>query len=174
MAVVRLTVDTRSIPALGNQMPLLRTVISARSLADEEVQVERVNLSLPVLTTDALAGLTEDALVRRRIDEVDAAAALRQVREAVMHRDWSAAEALMRDAQQRYADNPWVAAVLASMADLAQRRDEARMLKEARYASARMSERLAAREETEHLSIADEAVQPSFLRRKPLQGRSER
>ena len=94
-------------------------------------------------------------------------------RAAVGQRDWSAAEALLRDAQQRYAGSPWVAAVLASMADLAQRQDEARMLKEARYATVRMSERLAAREETEHLSAADEAIQPSFRRRKPLQGKND-
>jgi hypothetical protein len=57
------------------------------------------------------------------------------------------------------------------MAEVAQSRSRERMMKEARYSSAKLNSRLASTDEL-HLSVSAEDV-PAYLRRKPLQGKKD-
>jgi Ca-activated chloride channel family protein len=116
---------------------------------------------------------TSDALVTRRVLELEAAEALGAVREAIEADDWPKAEQLANDAAVRFAPHDWAAAVLASIRRLIGERDTRLASKEAAYAGRSMNTRLSVRNEP-RFSAADEDSIPAFLRRKPEQGKGQR
>jgi hypothetical protein len=68
-------------------------------------------------------------------------------------------------------DNPWIAAVVGELHQLARRRDGGMFAKQSAYGSLRMNTRLASRSES---SFGDEdAPQPSYLRRKANPGKRQ-
>ena len=99
------------------------------------------------LPVSAWEALLHDPLVVARQAELAAGKLLEQARQAAEHGDWDTVERLLAEARQRFADQPWVIEVLASMAELARSMDTARFRKEALYSSRKMSSRLSAKEE---------------------------
>lgn len=133
--------------------------------------IQPVELALPVLSAAAFAAVAEDALVVRRVGELEAADLQRKAREAAMRGDWQGVGSLLQRAEKLGADNPWIAAVVGELRGLVQRRDGAMFAKQSAYGSLRMSTRLAARAEPRDL---DDAVpQPTYLRRKANPGKGE-
>lgn len=168
-ALVRITVPAQALTGFGSSMPVLEVAVAGASLAGEAVALERCRLALPVLSESAFNALAEDQLVARRAAEVAAGQLLMRMREAADAGDWRTVDNLLEDAQQRFQGNEWVAGILVAMAELARSRSRERVMKEARYASAKLHSRLASQDEAA-LSSSDVEV-PAFLRRKPLQGK---
>ena len=170
-AVLRLRVPAGALPSLGNRMALLRVSVTGQTLQGEPVVLERVGLALPVLTQAAFDALMDDELVRRRLAEVEAGHELERMRAAAQAGDWQSVDALLNDAQARFARSEWLSSILAAMAGVAQGRSRERMMKETRYSSAKLSARLAAKDEHDTISFCESAS--SYLRRKPLQGKGD-
>jgi len=133
-----------------------------------QVVLQSAPLALPVLPAAAYAALAEDELVRRRMDELEAAALLKEARAAALNADWTQVVALIAKARARFDGNPWLAELLATMDQLAGSRDEAGFAKEAYYSSMCMSRRLAGKDES---AMLDEGRKAAYLRRKPTQGK---
>jgi Ca-activated chloride channel family protein len=173
-AVLKLQVPATALPRTGDRLAVLRVQVQGLSLEGEPVRMERVGLALPVLAPGAFDGLSDDELVSRRLMELAAAAALTQVRAAAAQRDWTVVERLLDEARAQFAGNSWVESVLASMAAIAASREREMMMKEAAYSSSKLQSRLASKQESANfMAEAESRYEPSYLRRKPTQGKGE-
>jgi len=170
-AVLRITVPASALPGPGERFSLLRVAVTGRSLQGEAVALEKMGLSLLVMPKAAWEALPEDKLTAQRSDELAAGRVLTQMRLAAREGDWAAVDRMLADARARYAGNEWVAAVLAAMAEVAQSRSRERLMKEAMYSSERLNMRLSSKDE---MRFSVESIElPSFLRRKPQQGKGD-
>ena len=133
--------------------------------------IQPVALALPVLSAAAFAAVAEDALVVRRVGELEAADLQRKARDAALRGDWQGVNSLLQRAEKLGVDNPWIAAVVGELHRLAQRRDRGMFAKQSAYGSLRMNTRLAERSESHFVDEA--APQPSYLRRKANPGKGQ-
>lgn len=173
-AVVRVRVPAHRASPAASPLGVLRVRISGLLADGAPVDLERVGLALPVLGAEDWGRLPEDPLVAQRVAEIEASIVLRQMRTAAGQGDWSAVDRLLEEATRRFAGNDWVAAVLASMKQIAESRSQERLRKEALYSSASMNHRLSDKDEEIHFSVISEsASKPSYLRRKPSQGKGQ-
>lgn len=168
-ALLELTVPKSAMGA--GDVPLCTVRADAQDLDGVAVSLTAPALALASLPAAAFGAVAENELVSRRLAELQASQMLREAREASDRDDWARVDALLAQAQARFADNPWVAAVLESMQQLAQSKDRARFMKEALYSASNFSMRLA--EPNESVGLVAEAAKPSFLRRKREQGKAE-
>lgn len=173
-AVLRLTVPAGAMPALGQLLSVLRVSVEGRNLEGEPAALERVGLAVPVMSAPAFDKLTDDELVSRRLVELAAAEALSRMRAAADQGDWVTVDRLLEEASRQFAGNEWVAAVLAAMKDIAESRSRERMMKESMYSSAKLRSRLSARNESVSFLVAEGSIDvPTYLRRKPSQGKGD-
>lgn len=171
-AVLRVKVPVTSLPAQGAKLAALRVAVTGRSTDGEAVALERTGLALPVLSAAAFDALPEDELVARRVIELEAADALVRVRRAARDGDWDEADRLIGQSLARFEGHAWVSSILDAMRGLAHGRDRARMMKESMYSSMSLRSRLAAKDEDAAFSMREElSSRPSYLRRKPVQGK---
>jgi Ca-activated chloride channel family protein len=141
------------------------------TLDGEPRAIQPTSLALPALPASAFAAIAEDELVVRRADELEAAHLQQKARTAARRRDWDGVAAALKKAERIAADNPWVAASLNELRELAAQKDEVSFAKEAMFASRKMSTRLAGSYE----SLDDKDVPAaSYLRRKSSQGKADR
>ncbi|NWG74657.1 MAG: hypothetical protein HXY24_08630, partial [Rubrivivax sp.] len=171
-AVLRLKVPATSLPPLGAVAPLLRVSVTGRAPGGEPVQLERAGLSVPVLSAGHHGALADDELVTRRLIELAAAEALTRVRAAAARGQWNVVDRMLEEASRQFAGNEWVASILTAMRSIADSRERERAMKEMMYSSAKLRDRLAARDETVQFSMAAEVDVPAFLRRKAVQGKA--
>ncbi len=127
-------------------------------------------VSLPVLPASAFNAISEDELVLRRVGEIEAAGIQARARHAAMSGDWDTVKRLLHKAEKLGAENPWIAAVIVELRELAARRDQAMFSKAAAYGSRRMQSRLADRDES---LDAHDTPKAAYLRRKSNQGKGE-
>lgn len=154
----------------GNQ--LLQVGVTAAMPDGAPIAFTDTILSMKAVTAPAWEVLLPDPLVQARWAEVAAGRLLLIARHAAQRGDWQAIDALLADARARFADQPWVLAVLEELAELAKTKDTAHFRKEAAYSSHRMTQRLAAA--VEPVACLDaEAAAPSYTRRKRSQGRAQ-
>jgi len=170
-AVVKLKVPATALRPAGERMEVLRVLVSAYSPDGESVQLERAGLALSVMTPAAFETLPSDELVQRRLTELAAAEAMTRMREAAARGEWDTVDRLLEDARRQFAGNEWVAAMLEAMKAIADVRSRERLLKESTYSSGKLRFRLAAKDEDVHLCLDTESTGPSYLRRKPAQGK---
>lgn len=170
-AILRVTIPAGALPGIGDRMTVVRVSVLGKTLQGEPVALERTGLALPVMSPAAFNALPEDELVQRRSHEIAAGRALAVMRSAAQAGNWTEVDSLLASAQAEFAGNDWVASILAAMAEVAQSRSRERMMKEARYSSAKLSARLASKDEIA-FSVSSEDV-PAYLRRKPLQGKGD-
>lgn len=116
------------------------------------------------------ASMPVDPLVARRLEELEAADLLQQVRSTLASGDLAQAQRLLEDARARLRHSEWAAEVLATIARLVADGELRFSAKEAGFASRRMRSRLASLSESDASFCASEV--PSFLRRKAEQGKS--
>ncbi len=128
---------------------------------------------LPVVSAAEFAAMPADEAVARRVVELDAAAMLDELRAVIAVDNWERAQRLLVDAQARFATHEWASAILATMRKLVADRDARRSMKEARYSSSRMTNRLVVADESDH-AMAHEAALPLYLQRKGTQGKGRR
>lgn len=148
--------------------------LTVKNMEGEWLPASRTSLSLPSLPATAFAAVSEDELVVRRVGEVVAAQLQECAHSAARRGDWAQVRRLLGEARQQAKDNAWAVAVVQTLEALALRQDAELFSKEARYASRRMSSRVAALHENS--DDRDEVAMgaPSFLRRKREQGKAER
>lgn len=169
-AVLRVTVPAGALPSAGQLCTVLRVAVVGQSLEGDAVSLERVGLSLPVMTSAAFDQLVDEELVTRRLVELAAAEALMGMRQAAAANDWARVDGLLEAASRQFAGNEWVAAVLEAMRSIAAGRERERAMKEMMYSSSRLRSRLAAKDESVMFCQATDSV-PAYLRRKPSQGK---
>jgi hypothetical protein len=129
-------------------------------------------LTLQTVSTPVWEALLQDPLVSARLAELEAGKFLDRARAAAEHGDWERIQKMLVEAQQRFADHPWVMEILGEMAELCKAMDAARFRKEALYSSSKMSRRLSAKEEM-LASLSSEGASASYLRRKKAQGKAQ-
>jgi Ca-activated chloride channel family protein len=173
-AVVRLRVPSPAAAAEGlgegSALPLCSFAVRYTTLDGEPRAIQPFALALPALPTSAFGAIAEDELVARRVDELEAAYLQSKARVAARRGDWSAVTRALKTAERIAANNPWVAASLDELRELAARKDQEMFAKESAFASRRMSTRLA--EQNESWNV-DAPAAASFLRRKTNQGKAD-
>jgi len=169
--LLRLKVPATALRPAGERMEVLRVLVSAYSPDGQSVQLERAGLALAVTTPAAFDALPADELVQRRLTELAAAEAMTRMRDAAARADWDAVDRLLEEACRRFAGNEWVAAMLAAMKAIADARSRERLLKESMYSSRKLRSRLASKDEMVRFCLMSESLEPSYLRRKPAQGK---
>ncbi len=172
-AVLRVTVPTGALPPVGQLCTVLRVAVTGQGLEGDAVSLERVGLSLPVMTAAAFGNLADDELVTRRLVELAAAEALMGMRQAAAANDWARVDALLEAASRQFAGNEWVAAVLEAMRSIAVGRERERAMKEMMYSSSKLRSRLAAKDESVAFCLSEASSVPANLRRKPAQGKGD-
>ena len=171
-ALLRLRVPKERLPAEGGDLlDLLQVTLAASDLDGNGHVFHSPQLSLPSVNSAAYGALAEDALLLRRLAEVEAGTLLRGTREAARRGDWAEVDRILKQAEADFAGNEFVAGVLASIRDVAQSRQRERFMKDALYASSGFSKRLAM--SLESLDFSEESAAPSYLRRKRAPGKSE-
>jgi Ca-activated chloride channel family protein len=168
--VLRLTVPKALLPEDGKPLHLLEVTATGSSLAGLPVPLPPAWLKLPALPQAAFGALGEDALVMRRLDELEAGQLLVAARAVAATGNWDAVDGMLAQARSRFAGNPWVAGVIESIEKLARRRDLETFTKEAVYTSTHMFNRIT--ETLEAADMGDEAAKLAYLRRRLLQGKS--
>jgi Ca-activated chloride channel family protein len=127
-------------------------------------------LTLPALQAAAFGTVAEDERVLRRAGELEAAEIQQRARQAAANRDWDSVMRLLQKATRLGVDNPWIAAVVAELQQLASRKDEMLFAKASAYSARRMQTRLAAVQED---AVVDDP-KAAYLRRKSNQGKGQR
>jgi Ca-activated chloride channel family protein len=155
----------------GDVADLFSISVSGEDIDGRDVLVRSELLSLPVVNAVAFAAIAEDELVRRRLDELQAADYLKRARRAVQVGDWDEADYILNEAKRLFSNSPWAQDVLRAMSKLATKRDERMFMKEASFSSSKMSTRLSSKHEDSALLM--ESSIPAFLRRKSAQGKAQ-
>jgi Ca-activated chloride channel homolog len=170
-ALVRLHVARDKVAELQQHgaAALLTANVRYVDLAGQPCTSETQTLSLPALEAAAFNAIAEDVLVKRRVDELEAAGIQRQARTAAQQGDWPTVERLLRKVDVLGDKNEWVRGILAELRNLARQRDHETFSKESLYGAHRMSTRLTALHEPD----APQAEVAAFLRRKTAQGKGE-
>ena len=169
-ALVELEIPAGMALESGNQ--LLQAGVTAVNPDGAPLAFPDATLALKSMSPQAWEALLQDPLVVARQTELEAGKFLDQARAAAEHGDWDTIQKMIVEGRKRFADHPWVMEVLEGMAEIAKEMDGARFRKEAMYSSRTMSSRVSAKEEM-LMSMAAEAVAPSFLRRKKSQGKAQ-
>ncbi len=154
----------------GNQ--LLQAGVTATTPEGLPIAFADATLALPAMMPPAWEVLLPDPLVLARQAEIEAGKLLEAARQAAVHGDWDVIRKMIAEARLRFADHPWVIEVLESMSELAVSMDSSRFRKEAMYSSRKMTSRLSSKAEALG-SLAAEAAEPSFLRRRSAQGKAQ-
>jgi Ca-activated chloride channel homolog len=157
--------------ALESGTQLLQAGVTGATPEGLPIVFQDVILTMKAVAPPAWNVLLADAKVAARVAEVEGAALLQAARAAAARGDWPAIQALLAEAQVKFAGHPWLLDVLAELADLAQARDAARFGKEALYSSRRMTGRLSAKAES--LDLNADVAAPSYVRRKSAQGKTQ-
>ena len=142
---------------------------------DKEGVEHEFSVSLPQLRVVSLADYrlaSENELVARRFNEVEAADIQREARLFVRDRNWSAVERLMTKLEERSSENPWLAETVRYLRILLERRDHEAMEKELMYSSDKLKNRVADLDDSVSFCMEYESVKPAFMRKKVAQGRN--
>jgi Ca-activated chloride channel family protein len=128
-------------------------------------------LSLPVRPAAELAEVPVDETVTRRRRELEAARLHEVAAAAAEREDWDQISDLCAEARPALAPDPWLAASLDSLEDVASTQDSSAFRKQARYKSEHLRRRLAPQNEGDNYSEQAEMQSPAYLRRKTREGR---
>jgi len=150
------------------------SVLRCTILAKDKAGVQHeFTLALPQLPVEELSDYrlaTEDELVARRFNEVEAADIQREARSHVQRRNWDGVERLIGQLEERSRNNPWLMETVQYLRKLLERRDHETMEKELMYSSDKLKNRAASLNDSILFCMADEAVKPAFMRKKVSQG----
>jgi len=130
-------------------------------------------LSLPVVTAAKQKRMTEDAVVARRLDEVEFAQSSLQLRDLARKGDRAGVRRALDSLEKRFGHHPWLADKLVNLRELSER-DVEMMSKEVRFSSSRLAQRLVSSSEVCYSGDETENNVPAFLRKKMSEGRGKR
>ncbi|MBM74083.1 MAG: hypothetical protein CMK59_01675 [Proteobacteria bacterium] len=145
--------------------------VSYESQDGEKKESETVTCALPVLPSNAYADLVEDAAVRSKVSELEAARIQTEARSAALRSDWDRVDQLLNQARQNAQGNEWLTRIVGGLELLAARRDNARFSKEARYSSLKLRNRSEPTEEMTSSLLSKGESLPSYYRKKTRQGK---
>ncbi len=171
-AVVRFKVPKQQVgTSTSNPVKLGTIALRYTGIDGEPRAIQPESCALPVLPSAAFGAISEDELVLRRVDELEAAGIQLRARHAAMNGEWDTVMRLLRKAEKLGVDNPWIAAVVVELRKLAERRDQDLFSKASAYGSQRMHSRLAMRDES--VDALDSPPPAPYLRRKSNQGKGD-
>ena len=127
--------------------------------------------ALPVVSQVEYDAMTDDPMVRRRFDEIEAADLQREAYRAANQRNWLKISRMLDELELRARDNPWLMQTVTVLRRLLADKDQARLEKELMYSSHSLSARLTELGESLNFSESAESGKAAFLRRKIQQGR---
>ena len=153
---------------------LLTSDINFESIEGEQLQAGPARLRLPKLPANAFAALAQNETVTARRQELRAAKLQDMARTAARQRNWPAVERLINQARKEAGDNEWVEKSLRALERISRQRDVERFSKESAFMAQKMRSRLAPQNDANprEWSQDSQASLPSFLRKKPIQGRN--
>jgi Ca-activated chloride channel homolog len=173
-AMLRLSV-AKAIVKAGENAPISLLSASVSYSADQGSGVAGpVSLALGSLPAAAHIALAEDEGVARRAQEVRFAEFQRDAAEAARGGDWKRVDRVLKKARAEAAGNAWLSASMQSLEGYARSRNREQFAKEATFKSTRMMTRLSAPGEGALFGAMPESLQPSFLRRRVEEGKSDR
>jgi Ca-activated chloride channel family protein len=171
-AVLRLTVPRAVVETAGEgDIHLLTASLAYADLEGRPGRSQPVHLRLPRLPAASFAAVAANDVVAQRSTELRAAALQEEGREAALFGDWRRVRELLHELRELAESNPWLRASVEKLEEYARRRETQRFSKEALYKAGKMRSRLAARDEGVAWSVGMEEAKPSYLRRKPEQGK---
>jgi Ca-activated chloride channel family protein len=159
--------------APGQMRELLAASVQGHTLEGQILSAHAPLLVLEALEAQALLTSPADAMVQRRLLEVEFAQASLALRQLVQKGDARGAKALMKEMERRFGEEPWLKDKMLRLRELAER-DEELMSKEIRYSSMKMSTRLAQRDETLYAVDETTSAMPAYLRKKAEEGRGRK
>jgi Ca-activated chloride channel family protein len=166
-AVVRIRVSREVLDRAGSlPIELLTARVTGTDLDGHALSIAPATLTIPAVARSTYEALSENELVRRRLQEVEAARSAEEARSAARRGDWAGVDQLLESLRTRVHDSPWLSGVVRELEALAARRDELAFSKETLYASRKMHTRLAASYEPLDPQATDG---PDYLRRKLAQ-----
>ncbi|MEZ5495008.1 MAG: hypothetical protein R3E61_10715 [Pseudomonadales bacterium] len=136
------------------------------------VAIPNAALALPAMPPSVWEALLPEPLVVARQTEVDTAQLLERARQLVVTGDWQGIEAVLAEGPHARLPSILGSSKCWSASPVAKAMDERRFAKESLYSSKKMRNRLAAKQENLN-SLCEEAIAPSFLRRKSSQGKAQ-
>jgi len=151
---------------------VLRSTILAKDKAGVQHEFTVALPQLPVVELSDYRLATEDELVARRFNEVEAADIQREARAHVQRRNWDGVERLIGQLEERSRNNPWLMETVQYLRKLLERRDHETMEKELMYSSDKLKNRATSLNDTVLFCMDAEAFKPAFMRKKVSQGRN--
>jgi Ca-activated chloride channel homolog len=171
-ALLRLTAPRAVVETeAAGDIHLLTAHLAYADLDGGQHRSEPIHLRLPRVSAAAFAAIAANVLVASRACELDAAQLQEDGRVAAQRGDWFEVDRLLGELRALAAGNPWLQASVAELERYAMNRETQRYSKEAHYMASKIRTRLAGIEEGPAWSASEEAAKPSYLRRKPEQGR---
>jgi Ca-activated chloride channel family protein len=154
----------------GSLRDLLAATITGTDMQGTELVASAALLQLPSMSPHAIAAMSADETVERRLLELEFAKASQALRRIAKKGNLAATDKALGDMDARFGAHPWLNAKLVQLRQLAAN-DLEMMMKEVVFASAKMSRRLVAREEMAFGIDETDSPMPSYLRKKVSEGR---
>lgn len=155
---------------VGTNLKILSAKVSCVDLDGHGQESEWANLSLKLSTADLVAEIPIQEEVNQRSLELQAARIYDRARGAARAGDWDTVNQLMEDLKTLGKNNAWIDASIEKINKYARERQQEFFAKEASYRSSKMRRRLTSNDEVSY-SLRSEQMKPSYLRRKPEQGK---
>ena len=173
-ALVRIDLPADLLPRAGGEVEVLKTRLTFKSPGSPELLRLKARLRLPLLEAGAFANVEEDETVLRRVQEIRAAELQTTARTAARRGDWELVDEILMQARREAGNNAWVLASLNELEAFAHLRQREQFSKEAAYKSRRMHSRMVDVFESDSYSLSEEALKPTYLRRKVQEGKELR
>ena len=155
----------------GNHL-LLSVVVKGETMDSGVFELRPALLELPAVSETVAAALPKDALVERRLTEVEAANLFDAVRDALLSSDRKAAEQLLTEAKRIAATHEWVRESVVALEQLLSH-DALLAAKELYHKAGKLRNRQTLQQEVDWMETGD-AEAPAYLRRKTEEGKREK
>lgn len=158
----------------GSVRDLLAVSLQAQALDGSTVCAHAAMLSLPVVEEATATRTPADPAVQERLQEVEFVQASEALRALVQQGRTREARSMVNELEKRFGQHAWLSGKLKRLRDLAEH-DPEMMSKEIRFSIARMSSRLANRDDDVPFeNDQTEADMPAFLRKKVEEGKGRK
>ena len=158
----------------GSVIPIFTATMDFMDIEGADHRSSPTKLSIELLSQNDHAALEVDPTVEQRSIELRAAALQEEAHIAAKQEDWNKIDKIMEELDGLVQDNQWLKASIERLKFYSVGRHREAFSKEAHYKSNRMRSRSVSRAEpTDSFSMEEEAVVPSYLRRKLEQGKKQ-
>jgi len=171
-ALVRLDIDEGAMHELGSTVRLVSASLSFMGSDGGYQKCDPVESELNVVSPDVHDAMSADDQVVARLREVTVAGLADEARLAARRRDWDRVDVLTTRMLEEAGNHEWVIRSVNSLRAFARDRDLESFSKEAHYKSNTFRNRMSRPDDAStEWSEAEEAMAPSYLRKKTEEGR---